>query len=136
VILFGESLGAAVVTRLAADLCAAGTPPGGMVLRSPFRSLAAVGRVHYPLLPVGLLLRDRYEVASRLGGVTVPTAVVYGTEDSIVPPAQSRDVAASAARPAGTVVVPGADHNDPALVAGPLVLDAVTAVADAADGAR
>src|SRR5689334_11825079 len=57
-IYFGESLGAAVVTELAAA-----HPPAGLVLRSPFTDLAAVGRHHYPLLPVRLILRDRFPVA-------------------------------------------------------------------------
>ena len=60
---FGESLGAAVVTELATE-----HPPAGLVLRSPFVDLAAVGAVHYPFLPVRLLLRDRYPVAEQLGG--------------------------------------------------------------------
>jgi alpha-beta hydrolase superfamily lysophospholipase len=42
-IYFGESLGAAVVTELAIE-----HPPAGLVLRSPFSDLAAVGQVHYP----------------------------------------------------------------------------------------
>jgi uncharacterized protein len=124
IILFGESLGAAVATRLATDL--AGPPPRGLVLRSPFASLVAVGREHYPFLPVGVLLRDRYEVAERVGRVRVPTIVVYGTADTVVPPAQSRAVAGAAANLADVVAVDGADHNDPVLGAGPAAIGAVT----------
>jgi pimeloyl-ACP methyl ester carboxylesterase len=124
-IYFGESLGAAVVTRLAAV-----HPPAGLVLRSPFTDLAAVGRHHYPVLPVRLLLRDRFPVAGLVDGIAVPTVVVYGTADSIVPPAQSRTVAARAGGKTRVVTVPGADHNDPALVDGPAVIDAVTELAD------
>ncbi|MDQ3766508.1 MAG: lysophospholipase, partial [Actinomycetota bacterium] len=60
-IYFGESLGAAVVTELATE-----HPPGGLVLRSPFSDLAAVGRVHYPFLPINLLLRDRFPVLEHI----------------------------------------------------------------------
>ena len=87
----GESLGAAVVTELATE-----HPPAGLLLRSPFVDLGAVGRAHYPYLPVGALLRDRYPVAEQLARIAVPTTVVYGTEDGIVPPEQSRAVAAAA----------------------------------------
>ena len=52
---FGESLGAAVAVELAAE-----HPPAALVLRSPFTSMADVGSYHYPILPVRLLLRDRY----------------------------------------------------------------------------
>ena len=125
---FGESLGAAVVTELATQY-----PPAGLVLRSPFVDLASVGAVHYPFLPVRLLLRDRYPVAEQLAGIRVPTTVVYGGGDSVVPPGQSRDVAAAAARLHRLVEVPGADHNDPVLLDGEAVVSAVVELARAAD---
>lgn len=107
ILYFGESLGAAVVTRLATE-----RPPTGLLLRSPFADLAAVGERRYPFLPVRLLLRDRYPVAEQVARVPAPTTVVYGTHDSLVPPDQSRRVAAAAEFPARTVAVAGADHND------------------------
>jgi hypothetical protein len=124
----GESLGAAVVTELATE-----HPPAGLVLRSPFEDLASVGEAHYPVLPVRRLLRDRYPVAQQVADVDAPTTVVYGTADSIVPPEQSRAVAAAAGRLHRLVPVRGADHNDLALGAG---RDLVEAVAELADAAR
>ncbi|MEU0884871.1 alpha/beta fold hydrolase [Lentzea sp. NPDC005914] len=121
VIYFGESLGAAVAVELATF-----RPPRGLVLRSPFASLAAAGSYHYPWLPVKMLLRDKYPVVERVSAVDVPTVVVLGTADSVVPPAQSREVA-TAAR-ARLVEVAGADHNDEVLLSGPQVLDAVLSV--------
>jgi uncharacterized protein len=124
---FGESLGAAVVTELATQ-----HPPAGLVLRSPFVDLAAVGRVHYPFLPVRLLLRDRYPVSEQIARVRVPTTVVYGSGDSIVPPRQSRAVADAAAQLHELVEVPGADHNDLVLLDGEEVVSAVVDLARAA----
>lgn len=122
----GESLGAAVVTELATE-----HPPAGMLLRSPFRDLAAVGREHYPLLPVGALLRDRYPVVERVEEVDVPVVVVVGTADGVVPASQSRDVARAAKRLVGLVEVEGADHNDRALLDGDELVAAVLRLADA-----
>jgi uncharacterized protein len=127
VLYFGESLGAAVVTELATE-----HPPAGLLLRSPFVDLAAVGRAHYPYLPVGALLRDRYPVAEQLARITVPTTVVYGTEDRIVPPDQSHAVAAAAGGPTVLVAVRGADHNDRALLDGAELVRAVIDLADRA----
>ena len=124
-IYFGESLGAGVVVGLAAE-----HPPAGLVLRSPFTSLADVGRVHYPFLPVRALLRDRYPVLDTISRVDAPTVVVLGTADSIVPPEQSRAVAAAAPGLRQLVEIVGADHNDLALLNG---RDLVRAVADLAD---
>lgn len=121
VIYFGESLGAAVAVELAAHRA-----PLGLVLRSPFTSLAAVGSHHYPWLPVRMLLQDKYPVVERVSAVDVPTVVLLGTADSVVPPAQSREVAAAAR--AKLVEVGGADHNDEALLSGPQVIDAVLSV--------
>jgi uncharacterized protein len=123
IVYFGESLGAAVVAELATE-----HPPAGLLLRSPFTGLAAVGAQHYPWLPVRRLLQDRYPLAQYITRVAVPTTVVYGTADSIVAPEQSRAVARAAAGPVTVVAIPGADHNDPALVEGNLVVTAVTAL--------
>jgi uncharacterized protein len=122
---YGESLGAAVVTELAIA-----HPPAGLVLRSPFVDLASVGRVHYPFLPVRSLLRDRYPLAEQLARVTVPTTVVYGSDDRIVPPEQSRAVAGAAGGPTRLVEVQDADHNDRALLDGPALIAAVVELAD------
>ncbi|WP_309238645.1 alpha/beta hydrolase [Actinoplanes aureus] len=123
VLYYGESLGAAVVTALAVR-----QPPAGLVLRSPFEDLATAGRAHYPFLPVGWLLRDRFPVTSLISQVKVPTVVVYGTADTVVPPAQSAAVAGRAAGLVSAVVVDGADHNDRALLDGPQLIAAVAAL--------
>ncbi|MFF5989758.1 alpha/beta hydrolase [Prauserella flavalba] len=119
---FGESLGTGVVTELATE-----HPPDGLVLRSPFTDLAAVGKRHYPFLPVSLLLRDRFPVSEYAQRLRVPVTVVYGAADSIVPPELSRAVADAANGRA--VAVPGADHNDPVLLDGPEVVGAVAKLA-------
>lgn len=117
---FGESLGCGVVTELAVE-----HPPAGLVLRSPFTELADTAAEHYPFLPVRALLRDRFPVAEHVRRIDVPTTVVYGSADSVVPPAQSGAVADAAAGPVRRVELHGADHNDVVLAAGPRVTGAV-----------
>ena len=109
----GESLGAAVALRLAVE-----RPPAALVLRSPFTSLTDVGRLHYPWLPVRLLLADRYASAAWVARLTVPLLVVAGERDQIVPAALSRRLYDAAAVPKRFVLVPGAGHNDAALLDG------------------
>lgn len=116
----GESLGAGVATALALE-----EPPRALVLRSPFTSLADVGRLHYPFLPVRALLRDRFPVVDHVARYEGPVLVVAGEADTIVPPAQSRRVAEAAAGPSRFVLVPAAGHNDRALLDGPALLDAL-----------
>jgi uncharacterized protein len=124
ILYYGESLGAAVVTELATD-----HPPAGLILRSPFIDLAAVGKVHYPFLPIGLLLRDRFALATSLADIEVPTTIVYGSLDSIVPPEQSRAVAEAAPGRPRVIRVEGVDHNDRALLDGPQLISAVVELA-------
>lgn len=128
-LLYGESLGAAVVTELATE-----QPSAGVVLRSPFVDLASVGRVHYPFLPIRWVLRDRFPLVDRLSSVTAPVAVVYGSDDSVVPPVQSRTVARAAPALWRLVEVDGADHNDPVLLDGDALIAAVVELAEAVGG--
>jgi pimeloyl-ACP methyl ester carboxylesterase len=99
-----------------------------MVLRSPFTELAEVGAHHYPLLPVRLLLRDRFRVVEHLSSSDVPVTVIYGDHDTVVPTALSARVADAASALAERMVIGGADHNDPVMF-GPRVADAVARLA-------
>jgi uncharacterized protein len=116
---FGESLGAGVATGLAAE-----RPPAALVLRSPFTSLVDLGRVHYPFLPVRLLLHDHFPVVDHVRSYEGPVLVIWGERDTIVPPDQSLAVAQAAAR-SRLEVIAGADHNDAALLDGEEFVEAV-----------
>lgn len=118
---FGESLGAVVAVALAVE-----APPAALVLRSPFTSLADMGRLHYPWLPlIDRLLRDRFASIDQISRVRCPVLVVAGDRDTIVPPEQSRRLYAAAPEPKRFVVIPGADHNDVALLTGQALLNEV-----------
>jgi fermentation-respiration switch protein FrsA (DUF1100 family) len=88
-----------------------------------------VAHVHYPLVPARALLRDRFPVAEQMAHLHVPTTVILGTADSIVPPGQSRAVAEAAAQLHRLVEVPGADHNDRVLLDGHALVQAVLELA-------
>lgn len=117
---FGESLGAAVAVSLALE-----HGPAALVLRSPFSSLEEMGRVHYPFLPTGFLLRDRFDSIGRIGELTCPVLVVAGSRDQVVPFEQSRRLYEAVRGPKRFVLIPDADHNDFALLAGRHMLDEV-----------
>lgn len=127
-IYFGESLGTGVVAALQAEV-----PPAGLLLRSPFTSLADLGAHHYPLLPVETLLRDRYAVLDHVAATQVPVTVVHGDRDDVVPPEQSEAVARAAPRLVEHVVLPGAGHND-AVMFGPKIAEAVVRLTEHAVG--
>jgi len=121
IVYFGESLGAAVAVALAVE-----QPPAALVLRSPFTSLVEVGRVHYPWLPVRLLLRDRFPSIERIRGIDTPLLVIAGEDDSIVPARMSRRLFETAGQPVKRLIsIPGAEHNDPRLTAGEAMIEEV-----------
>lgn len=126
---FGESLGAAVATALAEERA-----PAALVLRSPFTSLAEMGRLHYPFLPVlPALLLDRYAVIDRIAALRCPVLVIAGERDSIVPVAQSRRVYEAANDPKRFVSIARADHNDMALLDGAEMIEEVVAFIEMAE---
>ena len=56
IVAFGRSIGTGVAVKVAAA-----RPVAGAILVSPFDSLVALGRTHYPWLPVSWLLRHRFD---------------------------------------------------------------------------
>jgi hypothetical protein len=103
----GRSLGSGVAVRLASE-----RPVYRLVLVTPFDSLVSLAKEYFRWLPVGLLLRDRYDSAARAGRVAAPVLLVVAGEDEIVP--MSRSQALAAAFPPGqarVVIAPGVGHN-------------------------
>lgn len=120
IVYFGESLGAGVAIGLSQE-----RPPAALVLRSPFTSLADVGKVHYPWLPVGWLLVDRFPSIDRIGSLSVPVMVIAGHRDDVVPESLSRQLFDAAPDPKRYLLVPGTGHNDPELAGGRRMVEEV-----------
>lgn len=85
IILYGESLGGGVATRLAGELCAAGTPPGGLILLSTFSSMIDAAGYHYPWLPVCWILKDTYRSDFSIPRMTAPLLMLHGARDDVIP---------------------------------------------------
>jgi fermentation-respiration switch protein FrsA (DUF1100 family) len=110
---YGESLGAAVAIQLGLE-----QPPASLILRSPFTSLEDMAKLHYPWLPIGPLLVERYDSIGRIAGLRTRILVIAGTSDGIVPLSHSRRLYDTAPDPKRFVPINGADHNDLELLAG------------------
>ena len=118
IVIYGESLGGGVASRLASDLCREGIEPGGLIIQSTFSSLVAVAQVHFPVIPVSMLLVDRFQSDRWITSVTCPILQIHGQQDTIVPfwigqklfdsaPANSTQGIAKQ-----QIVMPQTDHND------------------------
>ena len=80
IIIYGESLGTGVATEIAQNKNFA-----GIILESPFTSMIDAGKDKYPYLPVGLLLKDKYESNKKLRNINSPILIMHGKVDNIVP---------------------------------------------------
>jgi len=105
IIVYGESLGTAVTIDLAKDHKFA-----GIILESPFTSMLKLSRKYYPLLPTGLLLKDKYETDKKIQKVFSPILILHGKKDNIVPFEMGKDLFNLANNPKFKYFVENDDH--------------------------
>jgi fermentation-respiration switch protein FrsA (DUF1100 family) len=106
-VVFGESLGTAVATRMASEHAIA-----ALILESPFTSIADVAQSHYPYVPARALLKDRFETAAFIGQVKAPILMMLGERDTIVPPSFTRRLYEAAPEPKQLWVAPEGHHSN------------------------
>jgi pimeloyl-ACP methyl ester carboxylesterase len=85
IVITGESLGGGVAVRLAADVCRAGQQPHGLLLVATFDSMLNAAGFHFPWVPVGLLLLDRWHSDRHIADVNCRIVQYHGDQDSVVP---------------------------------------------------
>jgi uncharacterized protein len=108
IVAMGRSLGTGVATALASS-----RPVAGLVLITPYDSIANVAADRYPWLPVHLLIKDPYDSRARIGHVKAPVLVLVAERDeSVLRPRTDALIVAIPAGLAHVVVVPTATHND------------------------
>lgn len=106
--LFGHSLGGAIAVRLAAEA----PDVAGLMVEGSFPSIPeVVSRYRWGWLPVGPLITQRFDAASRIGRVRAPVLVVHGSADSVIPPALGQALYARAPEPKRFVLVDGGSHH-------------------------
>jgi hypothetical protein len=108
IVVMGRSLGTGIATALATT-----RPVAGVVLITPYDSIANIGAGRYPWIPVRWLIKDPYNSALRMKQVHAPVLVMIAGQDDSIP--KVRSDALIAAIPTGlghTVLVPEAGHND------------------------
>ena len=94
VVLYGESLGAAVAIRLAADGLG-----DAVVLEAPFTSLADLVASQFPMEDLRDVITQRWENLATVGGVVQPLLVIHGEADRVVPFEMGRSVFEAAGSP-------------------------------------
>lgn len=109
IFVMGNSIGAAVAVQMATE---PDLPIQGLILQSPFTSLVDIGKYHYWFLPVETLAKDKFDAYSKAKRVRVPTLMIQGTADKIVPPEFGRKLYDALPKPKEVHEVYGKDHNN------------------------
>jgi fermentation-respiration switch protein FrsA (DUF1100 family) len=107
IILYGESLGTNVATRMAAEKASA-----GLILEAPYTSVLDIALTDYPFLPVRLLLSDRYETDKVIPQVRVPLLILHGKQDDVIPVSMAHKLHQLANEPKRVVILPEGEHSD------------------------
>lgn len=106
IVLWGTSLG----TGVAAEMARRGRGQR-LVLETPYTSLPDLVTDAAPFVPARRLLADHFDTLSKAGEIGVPTLVIHGDEDEIVPFWMGARVASAV--PDGRLVrVAGGRHGD------------------------
>jgi len=106
VILWGQSLGTSVAVEMARRGRRA-----ALVLISPYTSIVDLGDFYAPYLPARLILADRFDSIAKAPDVHVPTVVLHGTADEVIPFAMGQRLAHAIAG-ATLLTAPGRHHGD------------------------
>ena len=107
--LYGHSLGSAVAVELASEHA-----PSVLILEAPFTSARDMARrMLAPVAAVwGVVARVHFDTRSTVATLDVPTWVVHGERDGVIPVRMGRAVHAAARVPGELLLVRGAGHND------------------------
>jgi fermentation-respiration switch protein FrsA (DUF1100 family) len=77
-----------------------------------FLQKAEMGEDRFPWLPVRLLIRDRFDSISKIGGLKMPLLMFHGELDRVVPVDSGRRLFAAAPEPKEAVYFPQVGHMD------------------------
>jgi len=103
----GRSLGSGIATYLASE-----RPVHRLVLATPHDSALSIAQAMYPVYPITLLLKDKYESIGYAASVDAPTLILLAEHDRIIPRESSvRLATAFSPGLAEQVLVANAGHN-------------------------
>jgi uncharacterized protein len=109
VFLMGESLGSGVAVQVAA---AASAMVPGLLLVTPFARMTEVAAWHYPVFPMRILLRDRWDNLGAIRNYPGPVAILVAGQDEVVGAQQGYRLAGACPGTARVWELTQAGHND------------------------
>jgi pimeloyl-ACP methyl ester carboxylesterase len=105
-VLLGLSLGSGVAAEMALRGHGA-----RLILLAPFTSVSDMAARMLPVLPARWLVRDRFDTAAKAARIAVPSLVVHGDHDEVIPLEMGRRVSELLPR-SRLVIIAGGGHTD------------------------
>jgi pimeloyl-ACP methyl ester carboxylesterase len=102
----GRSLGSGAAVQLAAA-----RPLAGVLLVTPFDSLAALAKRYYWYVPVDLMLKHRFDSIELAPKIRAPLLCVAAEQDEVIPPEHARRLYDAWAGPKRWLLLAGTGHN-------------------------
>jgi pimeloyl-ACP methyl ester carboxylesterase len=106
VVVFGRSLGSGAAVFLAANRTLS-----SVILVTPFDSLVAVAKHHYPMLPVSWMLKHRFDSAARAPAIEAPLLCIAASRDEVIPALHARKLYDAWGGKKRWIEIEGAGHN-------------------------
>ncbi len=110
IIIYGQSIGTGIASQMAIEYKNA----GALVLEAPFTDMPDEACATYPWsCPFKSFTLDKYDNLAKAPYFEMPTLIVDGTDDDIIPHSQGEKLAAAVGTPVKKyVLIKGAGHND------------------------
>jgi len=107
VYIVAESFGTGVATFVANK-----TKVNGLILISPYTSLANIAQSRYPWLPVKFFMKNPFPASEWAAQIKTPVLIFHGTEDLTIPIGFAREQFAAFTGEKEMVEIPGAGHHN------------------------
>ena len=105
IVVYGQSIGTGLATRLAAE-----HSPRLLILESPYYSMVSLVQARFPFIP-GFLVKYQLRSDRRINDVTCPVYVIHGTEDRVIPIDQGTQLYDLFQGKKELLLLPGAGHG-------------------------
>lgn len=110
VVIYGHSIGGAI----AIDLAAKHPEAKALVVQSSFTSMRDMTKRFglYWLLPIELLLKQRFDSLDKMNAIKLPTLIIQGTDDFQIPVEMGTKLYAAAKAPKQLLTIAGGGHDN------------------------
>ncbi|MBW2488524.1 MAG: alpha/beta fold hydrolase [Deltaproteobacteria bacterium] len=116
IFIYGHSIGGAI----AIDLAVSHPDAAGLIVEATFTSIIDMAHLQYRyrLLPMHLIVEQKFDSLSKVDDLNVPALFIHGTHDRRVPPEMSRRLYENTSSPKHIKFIKGGGHNNNGTIGG------------------